>query len=286
MTQDALAADYGPNIGTEDENFFQSDRDIKLSVERRFKQKTFAQAGDPVELKSKALHFQLVISGTERIAFTAMSAHHALKVDLDTKEILQVYKGHKGPVTHLLSYVKESRRYLLTASWDKTIKKWCAETGDCLMTFSGHADFVKSIIVSGCKLYSASTDKLIAEWDLDTGKLLRSFGGHRRSVEDISISPDGAFIYSASSDNTIRKWDIVSGDELGSFEGHLTSIRRLLMVDEDSMWSVSADKTACRWDLEVFGTDTDRKAGYETRTPRLRCLYRSRSRSDCHRVQR
>lgn len=243
--------DYGPNVGTEDENFFQSDRDIELSAARKVKRDALATLGNPVLMNSKTLHFQLVFDARDRFVYTAQSGHVAQKVNLRTGQIELVFRGHKGPVTHVCLYKHNSALLLLTASWDKTIKKWDTETGECLATFKGHDDFVKSISVFGSKLYSASTDRIIAEWDLVTCELLRTFQGHRRSVEDITLSFDGRVLLSASSDNTIRKWDVATGSELEILEGHSTSIRRILMPDEDCLWTVSADKTACRWDLEV-----------------------------------
>ena len=37
---------------------------------------------------------------------------------------------------------------------------------------------------------------------------LTKLEGHKSLINDISISPTGAFIASASSDNTVRLWDL------------------------------------------------------------------------------
>lgn len=64
-------------------------------------------------------------------------------------------------------------------------------------------------------------------------------------------------MYSASSDCEIKKWDLVTGFELESTGfAHLTSIRNLVLrYDDNQLFSVSADKTLCRWDLETCKCD-------------------------------
>jgi WD40 repeat protein len=182
--------------------------------------------GNPILSPAKILHFTI----NDNFAYLALSSHEAVKVDLKTNEIVMNYKGHKGPITSISTYSIGDKNFIITASWDKTLKKWCADSGNLLMTFYGHSDFVKCAKVFGAKLYSSSTDSIIGEWSLESGKCLRSFQGHRRSVEDLFITEDGKYIYSASSDNDILKWDIITGTSVQCFEGHLTSIRRILLL--------------------------------------------------------
>lgn len=249
MIQAQVNQECGPNVSSKAENFFQSDRDLILKKQKDSKRMKYGSNGNPITVSAKILYFNII----RDTAYLGLSSHEALKLDLDTKKPMICFKGHKGPITCLVIYTDGARHFLITASWDKTIKQWCAETGDLINTFSAHDDFVKSVKVFGSKLYSSSTDKSIIEWDIKTGKIVRSFKGHRRSVEDIAISSDGMFLYSASSDNSILKWDLATGLTVQNFSGHLTSIRKLLLLDEDeTLWSVSADKTACKWDLEVY----------------------------------
>ncbi|KAI8923454.1 WD40-repeat-containing domain protein [Entophlyctis helioformis] len=141
---------------------------------------------------------------------------------------------------------------LFTGSWDKTIRKWSTADESQILCISFHNDFVKSLRLFGSHLYSASADKTICKWDADTGAHVKVFRGHRRAVEDIVLSADGSVLFSASSDNTIRKWSTVSGSELAVLVGHETSVYGLaLSADECELWSVSADKSAKRWDLET-----------------------------------
>ena len=118
--------DYGPHIGTSEENFFQSDRDIKRASERKNKQQLFGTHGSPITLPSKVLDLKVIKQGDNLFAFVGLSGYLAQKWDLkvlglmQSKKVVTTYKGHKGPVTRLLV----TADYLFTSSWDKTIKKW------------------------------------------------------------------------------------------------------------------------------------------------------------------
>ncbi len=170
---------------------------------------------------------------------------------------MKTFKGHSGPVTGLdVEYQQKTPKFLLTCSWDKTIKKWDIESGACLYTSTGHSDFVKVVKICGDKFYTGSADSRIGVWDLQTGKSLGYILGHSRAVEDLVISPDLKFMFSCSSDNQIKKWLLDGNKEIATLKAHLTSVYKLYAVwNDDSLWSVSGDKTSIRWDLETNKVD-------------------------------
>ncbi|KAJ3000580.1 hypothetical protein HDV02_004875 [Globomyces sp. JEL0801] len=239
----------GPQVGDHEENFFQSDRDIKLLNSKKFRQENLYHLGDPIQLQSKILHFEIL----NHHAYVAQSAFVIQKLDLLTGEELFTLKGHKGPVTSVAVERKDGQVIsLISGSWDKTIKKWDVESQKCLFTCVGHDDFVKCVKIVNNIIYSASTDGTIGCWDFNTGESLGSLIGHGRSVEDLVIDPTGTIMYSCSSDRTIRKWNLIDRSEMQVLEGHDTSIYALYMDwDNEVLWSVSGDKTARRWDLET-----------------------------------
>ncbi|KAI8900890.1 WD40-repeat-containing domain protein [Globomyces pollinis-pini] len=244
----------GPQVGDHEENFFQSDRDIKLLNSKKFRQENLYHLGDPIQLQSKILHFEIL----NHHAYVAQSAFVIQKLDLLTGEELFTLKGHKGPVTSVAVERKDGQVIsLISGSWDKTIKKWDVESQKCLFTCVGHDDFVKCVKIVNNIIYSASTDGTIGCWDFNTGESLGSLIGHGRSVEDLVIDPTGTIMYSCSSDRTIRKWNLIDRSEMQVLEGHDTSIYALYMDwDNEVLWSVSGDKTARRWDLETGNVDS------------------------------
>lgn len=69
-----------------------------------------------------------------------------------------------------------------------------------------HADFVKSIAVSGKYVFTGSRDEDIRVWDSNTEKIVRLFEGHLDEVAVLHVR--GNWLYSAGLDSTIRKWEI------------------------------------------------------------------------------
>nr|KAJ3419661.1 hypothetical protein HK105_006692 [Polyrhizophydium stewartii] len=260
--------DFGPNVSSDADNFFQSDRDIELQRARKEKERRFGARGRPLQLPSKVLALELVqppsvvvpdsaqlldqaaadgANGLQELqeievswAYVGESGHVARKVDLETGAVLGVFRGHTGPVTSLaVAYDARGRdAALFTGSWDKTIRKWNASDSSQIMCIRYHSDFVKSIRLHGSVLFSASADKTICMWNADTGAHVRTLRGHTRAVEDIVLSANGRILFSASSDTTVRKWDTNTGQVLAVLTGHQTSVYSLtLTADGSELWS-------------------------------------------------
>jgi hypothetical protein len=95
---------------------------------------------------------------------------------------------------------------LASASSDKTVKVWDAQTGQEPLTLKGHTADVRSVAFSpdGKRLASASSDKTVKVWDAQTGQELLTLKGHVRSL---TFSPDGHRLVSCAVDGTLTIWD-------------------------------------------------------------------------------
>jgi WD40 repeat protein len=118
---------------------------------------------------------------------------------------------------------------ILSASFDRTIKEWDVESGQCLKTFTGHEEMVRSACYrgDGKKILSASEDKFIKEWDVESGQCLKTFTGHKSFVSSAHYSEDGKKILSASwsLDNIIKEWDVESGQCLKTYKGTYADLK-------------------------------------------------------------
>src|SRR5260370_34626192 len=85
---------------------------------------------------------------------------------------------------------------LATASWDKTVKVWDAETGKEVFAPLGHGDRVLSVAFSpdGKLLATASYGHTVKVWDATTGKELLTLRGHTTNVASVAFSPDGKLL--------------------------------------------------------------------------------------------
>ncbi|KAG1139994.1 hypothetical protein G6F37_005644 [Rhizopus arrhizus] len=235
------------NVSQESGAFFQTDAEIAKQREKAAKYNY--TAGDAVKLASKAL--SICLSPDGKYIYIAESGFQVRKMTRSTMKSVMLFKGHQGPVT---SVVTGKDNTIWTGSWDKTIKKWDATTGECLATLEGHTDFIKTIILAGNSLYSASSDCFLRRWNIQTLESTAAEKKHKRPIESLAISMDGKFIYSASSDGVMMKWDTESMQVQKTYVGHETSIY-CVRIWEDDLWTASADKTVRRWNIETGNVD-------------------------------
>jgi WD40 repeat protein len=117
--------------------------------------------------------------------------------------------------------VSPDGQYVVSASWDRTLKVWELATGKELRTLSGHINIVSGVTVSpdGQYVVSASNDNTLKVWELATGNELYTLSGHIASVNGVTVSPDGQYVVSASNDNTLKVWELATGRVVMSFTG-------------------------------------------------------------------
>jgi GTPase SAR1 family protein len=114
--------------------------------------------------------------------------------------------GHSGKVRHVV-WSPDGQR-LASASSDRTIRLWDAETGKAYHTLEGHRHRVTSVKWSsdGRTLVSTSGDKTVRVWNPETGKQTRVLESHTKAVTCASFSFDDCILASKSKDHTVRLW--------------------------------------------------------------------------------
>jgi WD40 repeat protein len=70
---------------------------------------------------------------------------------------------------------------------------------------------------NGQVVASASWDKTVRLWDAQTGEQVQKLDGHEGSVCSVAFSPNGQVVASASRDKTVRLWDAKTGEQVTSF---------------------------------------------------------------------
>ncbi|PVU94695.1 hypothetical protein BB560_005918 [Smittium megazygosporum] len=192
----------------------------------------------------------------------------------DYKNIRTLY-GHDHSVSSVCFLGADK---LASASRDKTIKIWEFNTGYCIKTITGHAEWVRYISPSEDLKYlvSASNDQTVRLWDTNTGECKQDLRGHDNVVECAYIVPvasyeyihklikmdnkvkfatePGQFVVSCSRDKTIKLWDY-TGQAIYTFIGHDNWVRGLVFHSSGKfIISVSDDKTMKVWDLSTGRT--------------------------------
>jgi eukaryotic-like serine/threonine-protein kinase len=95
---------------------------------------------------------------------------------------------------------------LSTASWDKTLKVWDAETGQELRTLQGHTARAQAVTYSpdGRRLVSTAQDNSIKVWDPESGQELLTL---KADSAGVAFSSNGQRLYSASPEGTVSIYD-------------------------------------------------------------------------------
>lgn len=114
--------------------------------------------------------------------------------------------GHQKLVNHVL--FSPDGRYIVSASFDNSIKLWDGIKGTFIGTFRGHVAPVYQTAWSADSrlLVSCSKDTTLKVWDVRTRKLSVDLPGHADEVFAVDWSMDGKKVASGSKDKMVRIW--------------------------------------------------------------------------------
>ncbi|KAL3688251.1 hypothetical protein R1sor_014560 [Riccia sorocarpa] len=160
-------------------------------------------------------------------------------------------EGHRDDVTALII----SGEYLLSASFDKTVRVWSLEGMQLLKTFEGqHTQVILALAVDveSTRCFSGDQSGRICVWQLEediTTPFLTSWLEHDdwrfTGVACLAASEDG-ILYSGSGDRTIKAWSTQSFEYLCTMEGHKALVSALV-VEGDLLYSGGWDGVICVW---------------------------------------
>ncbi|KAI1798562.1 WD40 repeat-like protein [Daldinia bambusicola] len=279
------------NKATSTDQFFQTDAE-QAKRERRAA-KAGNENGNPIALKSKLL--AAISDPTDPSSvLIAESAGSVRKVNVDTGDTKQVFRGPSAPVTSV-AVGGPGNNTLFAGSWDKNVWSWDLASKAPGRKYDGHTDFVKAVVTAkvGGKdvLISGGADKKIIVWDLETGSRLHVLQDQAVSmmaiqdlvVDPVQSGPGEIILVSASSDPHIRRWRIrldafeqikeTSPDEPGAVRHtileHDTTVYKVVFDSEGEevdLWTSSGDGTAkCLSRLKGFTTDDSVRHGDHVR---------------------
>ncbi|KAI9092894.1 WD40-repeat-containing domain protein [Phlyctochytrium arcticum] len=121
---------------------------------------------------------------------------------------LSQYVGHKSIVTDV--HFTRDDTYIVSSSFDRTLKIWNAQSASCERTLNGHTDSVTScdVTVDGRYIASASTDCSVRLWDFNNGECVAVIKKHTRWVKVVRFSHDGRYLMTGGLDKRIYVWDL------------------------------------------------------------------------------
>lgn len=154
-----------------------------------------------------------------RVRLLPNSGHILLSASMDAKmKIFDVYHdrkclrtiwGHNMGVRDI-EFNSDGKKFL-SAGYDKFVKLWDTETGQCIQHISlpgipycikFHPDpNMEHIFFAGC------SDNRVRQWDMKSGVLEREYSQHLDSVNSITFLENDKF-FTTSDDKTMRVWEI------------------------------------------------------------------------------
>jgi Prp8 binding protein len=166
-------------------------------------------------------------------------------------ENYNILQGHKNAILD----VCWSEEHVATASADKTLGWFHANTGVRVKRLVGHAGIVNAVDAAGPLLLSASDDCTCKLWDVrirrgETGSL-----EHDYQVTSVAFADETHMVYTGGIDNVIVAWDVRKQEKVFAMKGHADTITCLALHPKGThLLSNSMDGTIKSWDIRPFVT--------------------------------
>ncbi|KAJ3003651.1 UNVERIFIED_CONTAM: hypothetical protein HDU68_005576, partial [Siphonaria sp. JEL0065] len=155
--------------------------------------------------------------GVNQIKFLPQTAHLLLSASMDSKvklwdvynerRCLRTFMGHSKAVK-AIDFSKDGKRFL-SCSYDKWIKLWDTETGQCIRSFSTRripncVSFnpgKQNIFLTGC------ADKKVYQFDINSGNVVQEYDQHLGAVNTVTFVDNNRRFVTTSDDKTLRAWE-------------------------------------------------------------------------------
>ena len=164
--------------------------------------------------------------------------------------------GHQSAVYSIS--ISPDNQYLISGSYDTTIRLWNLHTKTCFGVYKGHFCPILCVKFSPITHYFASgaCDKTARLWSINSGGALRIFVGHLSDVELVDFHPNGLYLLTSANDKTIRMWIIKTGECCRIFVNYSlvnSFIDCMCFSNSGKLLAVGVDKGIIIYDLVKMG---------------------------------
>ncbi len=167
------------------------------------------------------------LTGIECVAVSPEAGRVALGGELgycgiwdinDGRTVCTIKHGGHDSWIACVSFSPDGKKFV-TGSWDRTVRVWDTETGECLAVFMGHTGDVTDLAFSrdGKRIASASQDGTIRIWDLRAEQILEpdSYANAKNICLGV-FSPEGQMVAYVTEDAQVGVWDLHANEQVFS----------------------------------------------------------------------
>ncbi|XP_066222561.1 F-box and WD repeat domain containing protein 10B [Saccopteryx leptura] len=188
--------------------------------------------------KNRVIHY----SGGDLIAVLSNWKLQLLDI-IQVKTIPIKFRGHAGSVRAL--FLCEEENFLLSGSYDLSIRCWDLKSGTCIRTFTGHKGTITCMDLYKNRLVSGARDGHVKEWDVETGKCLKTF---KHSDPILATKINDTYVVSGCERGIVRVWHVSMGHLVKTLNGHEGAVR-CLCFDQWHLLSGGTDGLVMAWSM-------------------------------------
>nr|XP_033816684.1 CMT1A duplicated region transcript 1 protein [Geotrypetes seraphini] len=159
------------------------------------------------------------------------------------KNVPLVIHGHAGSIRAI--FLCEEKGFVLSGSFDLSIRYWNLHTGACVKIFYGHTGTITCLDLHMDKLVSGAKDCKVKVWLLDSKMCIRTFK-HQSVILCVKIKEE--YVISGCMEGLVKVWHIGSATLIKTLEGHQGPIK-CLSFDNWHLVSGSSDGYAMAWSM-------------------------------------
>ncbi|XP_072794539.1 F-box and WD repeat domain containing protein 10B isoform X3 [Vicugna pacos] len=188
--------------------------------------------------RNRIIHY----SGGDLLAVSSKRKIQLLDV-IQVKEVPITLRGHAGSVRAL--FLCEEDNFLLSGSYDLSIRYWDLKSGACIRIFSGHQGTITCMDVYKTRLVSGAKDCQVKEWDIETGRCLKTFK-HKDPI--LATRINDTYIVSSCERGVVKVWHTITTQLVKTLNGHEGAVK-CLFFDQWHLLSGSADGLVMAWSM-------------------------------------